>query len=64
MTTVFALKTAMTAILVNNPEINLMVTIDSDDQHSYTDLMKTVELAKQHPDDLVLGTSNSIETCH
>lgn len=51
-----ALKTAMTAILMDYPEIDLMVTIDSDGQHSYSDMMKTVELAKHHPDGLVLGT--------
>ena len=51
-----ALKTAMAAILVDYPEIDVMVTIDSDGQHSYSDMMKTVELAKHHPDGLVLGT--------
>ncbi|MFW3454697.1 glycosyltransferase [Aerococcus viridans] len=45
-----ALKTAMAAILVDYPEIDVMVTIDSDCQHSYSDMMKTVELAKHHPD--------------
>lgn len=51
-----ALKTAMTAILGDYPEIDFMVTIDSDGQHSYSDMMKTVELAMLHPDGLVLGT--------
>lgn len=51
-----ALKTAMAAILADYPETDFMVTIDSDGQHSYADMMKTVELASLHPDGLVLGT--------
>nr|WP_107645666.1 glycosyltransferase [Aerococcus viridans] len=41
-----ALKTAMAALLVNYPEIDLIVTIDSDGPNSCSDMMKPVELAK------------------
>ncbi|MDT2761811.1 glycosyltransferase [Aerococcus urinaeequi] len=57
-----ALKTAMATILADYPETDFMVTIDSDGQHSYTDMMKTVELASLHPDELVLELDNLIET--
>ncbi len=41
-----ALKTAMVALLVNYPEIDLIVTIDYDGRNSCSDMMKPVELAK------------------
>lgn len=51
-----ALKLAMTHILNNEPDIEKMVTIDSDGQHSYADMVKTLKMSDQHPDGLILGT--------
>lgn len=53
-----ALKTAMEYILAELPNIQYMVTIDSDGQHSYNDMMKCIKLAKQYPEALILGTRN------
>lgn len=50
-----ALKTAMKAVLADYPDVRRMVTIDSDGQHSYADMMKCIELARQHPRALILG---------
>lgn len=51
-----ALKTAMNEILENYPSVKWMVTIDSDGQHSFEDMMKTIRLAQDNPDALILGT--------
>lgn len=51
-----AIKSAIKEILSNYPHIQWMVTIDSDGQHSYEDMMKTINLAKENPGALVLGT--------
>lgn len=50
-----ALKTAMNTILKEYPEVQRMVTIDSDGQHSYADMIKCIEMARRNPDGLVLG---------
>lgn len=51
-----ALKIAMDHIIKNEPEIDKMVTIDSDGQHSYEDMVKTIQMSDQYPDGLILGT--------
>ncbi|GMR71142.1 MULTISPECIES: bifunctional glycosyltransferase family 2/GtrA family protein [Aerococcus] len=51
-----ALKIAMDHIIKNEPQIDKMVTIDSDGQHSYEDMVKTIQMSDQHPDGLILGT--------
>ena len=50
-----ALKTAMKAILKEYPDVQRMVTIDSDGQHSYGDMIKCIDLSRRNPDGLVLG---------
>ncbi|MFL2099651.1 GtrA family protein [Desemzia sp. FAM 23991] len=50
------LKTAMQFILKEMPEAEHMVTIDSDGQHSYADMVSCIQLAKEYPDALILGT--------
>ncbi|MHC5374462.1 glycosyltransferase [Enterococcus sp. LJL120] len=51
-----ALKKAMAVIQADYPDSKQMVTIDSDGQHSYEDMMKCVAFAAKNPDALVLGT--------
>lgn len=51
-----ALKTAMHHILTHYPSINYMVTIDSDGQHTVTDMLDCMEEAADNPSALVLGT--------
>ena len=50
-----ALKTAISYILDNFPNAKGIVTIDSDGQHTYEDMMKCLAEFLQHPDSLVLG---------
>ena len=50
-----ALKTAISYILDNFPNAKGIVTIDSDGQHTYEDMMKCLAEFLQHPDRLVLG---------
>lgn len=50
-----ALKTAITYILERMPEIDFMITIDSDGQHQYKDMVNCVRLAEENPEALVLG---------
>ena len=50
-----ALKTAFSYILDNFPNAKGIVTIDSDGQHTYEDMMKCLAEFLQHPDSLVLG---------
>lgn len=50
-----ALKTAMNYVLKHMPEINGIVTMDSDGQHLYKDVYKCMELFQNHPNDLILG---------
>ena len=50
-----ALKTAISYILDNFPNAKGIVTIDSDGQHTYEDMMKCLAKFLQHPDRLVLG---------
>ncbi|WP_074627639.1 bifunctional glycosyltransferase family 2/GtrA family protein [Streptococcus gallolyticus] len=50
-----ALKTAIAYILDNFPSTKGIVTIDSDGQHTYEDMMKCLAEFLQHPDSLVLG---------
>lgn len=51
-----ALKTAMLEILASYPEVQWMITVDSDGQHSVEDIQATINLAVTSPDSLVLGT--------
>ncbi|MEF3329231.1 glycosyltransferase [Oceanobacillus oncorhynchi] len=53
-----ALKTAFRYILNYIPEAKYIVTIDSDGQHNYSDMMHCIQSAKQHPGSLVLGIRN------
>ncbi|MFD1389025.1 glycosyltransferase [Oceanobacillus oncorhynchi subsp. oncorhynchi] len=53
-----ALKTAFHYILDYIPEAKYIVTIDSDGQHNYSDMMHCIQSAKQHPGSLILGTRN------
>ena len=50
-----ALKTAISYTLDNFPNAKGIVTIDSDGQHTYEDMMKCLAEFLQHPDSLVLG---------
>ncbi len=50
-----ALKTAIKYIVTNLPTVIGMITIDSDGQHLYSDVLKCGELFLKHPNDLVLG---------
>lgn len=54
-----ALKTALQHVLTDYPTIEYIVTIDSDSQHSMTDLLACVETAQQNPTSLVFGTGAS-----
>lgn len=51
-----AIKTALTEVLTNQPAVEFMVTIDSDGQHEYTDMMACLAKAQAHPDSIILGT--------
>ena len=51
-----AIKTALTEVLTNQPAVEFMVTIDSDGQHEYTDMMACLTKAQAHPDSIILGT--------
>lgn len=53
-----ALKTAIRYVLEQLPLIRYMVTIDSDGQHSYEDMMNCMTTAYRSGDVLVLGTRN------
>lgn len=50
-----ALKTAMKLVLSNYPQIERIVTIDSDGQHDYEDMVNCVELSMVQPTALILG---------
>lgn len=51
-----ALKTALREVLSHYPQVERMITIDADGQHSYEDMMKCILLAQKQPDALILGT--------
>ena len=51
-----ALKTAMRHILNERSEIEFMVTIDSDGQHTVSDMLACIQAAKQNSQALILGT--------
>lgn len=50
------LKTAIGYVLENLPQCELAVTADADGQHRAQDIHKVVELAREHPGTLVLGS--------
>ena len=53
-----ALKTAFKYIIENLPEINFVVTLDCDGQHSVQDCKKILQTIKENPESLVLGYRN------
>lgn len=50
-----ALKTGFAYISQHCEQDSVIVTVDSDGQHSVTDSMRLCELARKHPDTLILG---------
>ncbi len=53
-----ALKTAFNHCLIKYPQMLGCVTIDSDGQHTITDMIKCMEALTQNPQALILGTRN------
>ncbi len=53
-----ALKTAFNYCLIQYPQILGCVTIDSDGQHTISDMIKCMEALTKHPQALILGTRN------
>ena len=51
-----ALKTAMKHVLEALPECDLAITADADGQHTHEDILRVTAEARQHPDELVLGS--------
>ena len=51
-----ALKTAIGYVLNSLPDCDLAVTADADGQHRYEDICRVVDVARQHPGTLVLGS--------
>ena len=50
------IKTALNYILKYYPNLKGAITIDSDGQHTYTDMLKCAEVFYDHPYDLILGS--------
>lgn len=50
-----AMKTAFNYLLDNHPDFKSCVTADCDGQHSIEDIKTVALLAKENPDDLILG---------
>ncbi|WP_100665672.1 glycosyltransferase [Leuconostoc citreum] len=53
-----ALKTGFNFFLTNNKNISGIATLDSDGQHTVTDLKKCIALFEQYPNDLIIGSRN------
>ncbi len=51
-----ALKTGIASLLEKDPDINYIVTCDSDGQHAYSDVINIKEKAVESTDKLVIGT--------
>lgn len=50
-----ALKTGFNYLLQHIPNLTGIATMDSDGQHTVSDLCKCIELFNQHPQDMVIG---------
>lgn len=50
-----ALKMGMNHLIDNNPDLEYIITADSDGQHTYEDILKVRDEAKESPNTLLLG---------
>lgn len=53
-----ALKTAFEHLLNHFPNIQVAITIDSDGQHTYEDMIKCLNVYNQKPDSIIFGSRN------
>lgn len=51
-----AIKTALTKVLTDFPDVTWIVTIDSDGQHTYQDMLACLSKAQENPSSMILGT--------
>lgn len=58
-----ALKDGFNYLLNNYPDLEGVVTADSDGQHSVKDIKKCAELIEKHPNSLIMGCRNFDDKC-